>query len=174
MDLQNYNKAGRILYFIGFAMSCLSLIVAIILTFDMIFKAISNEPIIYSIHLFSDYYLDLTRIAVQEMITGYTGIVFSIMGLVQGLKMKQGEPPSLTITIVILVGSIFVGSSLTTLVGSIIVLIFINKLNRSKAEAEARRNEANKEVITEEPVKEEINQEFEIQENNEVEPPIIK
>ncbi len=174
MDLQKYNKAGRILYFIGFGVSCLSLIEAIILTFDMIFKAINNEPIIYLIHLFGDYYLDVSRIAVQAMITGYTGMIFSIMGLIEGLKMRQGKPPSLTITIVILVGCIFGGSSLTTLVGSILALIFINKLNRSKAEAEAKRSEANKEEIIEEPVKEEINQEFEVQENNEVEPPIIK
>jgi len=81
--------------------------------------------------------------------------------------------------IVILIGSFIGGGSTLTFVGAIIALVFINKVNKSKQEAEANRKKVvdvePNEVVQEEPQQiEEINETIEVQESDISEPPIIK
>jgi len=179
MDLYKYNKAAQILYFIGFGIGCAGLLFSVILSFDMLFKALGNEQIIYLFPLIDDYYLDVTFYVVQLTITGYIGFVFTLMGFIQGLKMKRGEFPNQVMAIVILIGSFIGGGSTLTFVGAIIALVFINKVNKSKQEAEANRKKVvdvePNEVVQEEPQQiEEINETIEVQESDISEPPIIK
>ncbi len=166
MEQKISNKSAQVIYFIAAGFSVIAFILTTIDLLDFIQVVSRGEEYIYGIALGNQMFIDLTGTKLYSMFSFYPGFIFSILGTIEACKMNQGKMPNKTTNILILIFGIVLDQSLFLLIGAILTLVYINKVEKNKKMEETIRSRVNEELKAKEKEKESIATEIQIDDNS--------